>query len=1497
MDQTLIETGINTIILIDSNGNPNILYQTDSNTWETQGGKEKLYCIKSNGQYTITFFDGTVKQYDSNGFIKKITDRNNNHIIFNRNTDESIKTIESSSGEKLSFCYDGPYIKSITNMRDPLQKTEYSYSNGRLTSVTDTDGDTLTMVYDSKGHMTCVKKSDGSNVNFVYGQTDSQGNALTTQTTNEEGFSEFFIYDPAAKKTIYKDHDGNESVTEYNSNHLTVRETKPDGSTTEYKYDDSNNLIQTNTNGDITRFSYDERGNKTNVLYSDGSTEEYGYDTFGLAVLFRDRDNFLYEYIRDNRGNITEYKENGKTACLQEFDDKGSLIKQTVHQDKTTVTEYEYDRFGNCILKKEGTAVSKYEYDTRNRITKIIQNDQTISSYKYEKKKIVQTDYNGLETTYIINDRKDITRIIQKDTVTGVVHQLQIEYDKRHLPLRVFAGDEKNQKLVASCTYTNEGKLKTQVYHGDETFITAYTFERGALKSVSQFIQGQELFIWEYNFKNKPENKKLLTITNPLGDSSLFDFDASGNLVCHTDENGETTQNIWSPAGRLKEFQISYGGFYNYDEYIKNDTNNVLYEYDCFGRITKQTVVNPQNPSEAVYFVTNEYASDGRSVTVTEGGKYKTVYELDAFGNIIKETDGNGNSRLYEYDFQNQLIAAYDGYMNKTSYEYNALADIKSITLADGSKTNYKYNALGQIIKITDDCGVLYTAEYDKAGRLIKEKTRADSEQAYEYDKAGRLTKVLCGKQIVEAYSYGPRGRTVTVTDGNGSEYFYNYDSFGRCISETNRLGFTQEFPYDNEDDLMGESVISYDAAGNIIEIKNENGQTKYEYDKGGRLILQKDITSGEEIHFEYDSAGNRTHLYSSNRETFYTYGANNEIKEFFDNKQRVRVQLEYNKIGREILRKFANGTTEHACYDKAGRLTLKYQKNSQGELLWGEGYLYSADGKRTATVDNKALVTLYEYNSQGRLSSVYYPCADGNGVNKFLSSNEKSELSLLLNQMNYTLAFSLTTMQVFKKESYTYDKNGNLISKKTPQETIKYNYDKENRLISSSARGQTLVNYTYDKSGNLLKEESDQKVTNCRYNQQNRLIYCEVTDKTTARCTQTKYAYDALGRRIMVQDFDEPPLHTIYDGFTFDVIKQSPSYANGTLTDTYETGIRWGMTGQATGDRYRYIDDQSRKTSSDRYQKERTQFSVNDTIAAQVSYGGKTEYFSTDILGSVRSTTNMYGQQTQALSYDAYGSLLTGNLSGTTDFGYLGKQLDPTTKAYNYGFRDYTPSTARFTTTDPLRDGPNWFTYCNGDPVNFKDLWGLCKIQDTDPIRSDITFVIYRDDMSKLSTTDSSYRSRDSITFKNNKTGDTFTLIGVQTYVSHSKYPVENTLEAYMGGFTIQFLGNNQEVNQLLYNSFSSNFKGPVFNVQYANTKGLGMTDKYGQIIGSDDKAPIRVHSDYNLMETKKQNMASGGCPMYNSEQAEEFNNFLVRNGIKPGDRIKGYIKEYIEP
>ena len=115
---------------------------------------------------------------------------------------------------------------------------------------------------------------------------------------------------------------------------------------------------------------------------------------------------------------------------------------------------------------------------------------------------------------------------------------------------------------------------------------------------------------------------------------------------------------------------------------------------------------------------------------------------------------------------------------------------------------------------------------------------------------------------------------------------------------------------------------------------------------------------------------------------------------------------------------------------------------------------------------------------------------------------------------------------------------------------------------------------------------------------------------------------------------------------------------------------------------------------------------------AVAVSYSSsnvsRSVYLGKDILGSVRSSTVDTGTLEDRYEYDAFGKPYLGDLSGAMNLGYTGKPYNTSTGLYDYGFRDYKPQTARFTTVDPIRDGNNWFAYVNNDPVNYIDLWGL---------------------------------------------------------------------------------------------------------------------------------------------------------------------------------------------
>ena len=99
-------------------------------------------------------------------------------------------------------------------------------------------------------------------------------------------------------------------------------------------------------------------------------------------------------------------------------------------------------------------------------------------------------------------------------------------------------------------------------------------------------------------------------------------------------------------------------------------------------------------------------------------------------------------------------------------------------------------------------------------------------------------------------------------------------------------------------------------------------------------------------------------------------------------------------------------------------------------------------------------------------------------------------------------------------------------------------------------------------------------------------------------------------------------------------------------------------------------------------------------------------------LLNQANSTSNIHSSEFGSVSYDIFGSPYqkTGSFlaNDSLDFGYLGKPYNADTELYDYGFRDYSPEIARFTTVDPIRDGRNWYCYVVNDPVNYVDLWGL---------------------------------------------------------------------------------------------------------------------------------------------------------------------------------------------
>ena len=111
--------------------------------------------------------------------------------------------------------------------------------------------------------------------------------------------------------------------------------------------------------------------------------------------------------------------------------------------------------------------------------------------------------------------------------------------------------------------------------------------------------------------------------------------------------------------------------------------------------------------------------------------------------------------------------------------------------------------------------------------------------------------------------------------------------------------------------------------------------------------------------------------------------------------------------------------------------------------------------------------------------------------------------------------------------------------------------------------------------------------------------------------------------------------------------------------------------------------------------------------------------YYYQDIRGSIRGLTGSDSKPIQAYEYTAFGERHVSSRSKQfllldklidQPYGFTGRPKEELTGLYYYRYRDYNPQTGRFLQPDPLGQlpGPNIYSYCQNNPVNWVDPWGM---------------------------------------------------------------------------------------------------------------------------------------------------------------------------------------------
>lgn len=976
---------------------------------------------KAGSDYLLTMKDKTVYRFNADGRLISIADKDGNTLTLNYSGEE-FSTIVDASGRVLSFTYADGDITSI-NIPD-YGTVQYAYENGRLISVTGPEDDTVLYTYDDIGCILSITSPEGKP--FLAEQSCDEDGRVTYQLGGT-GYVNEFIYDDENRTTTIIDPYGNPTTHVYDEEYRVIENRDALGNSVTYTYnEDYLPLTTTDKNGHTTSYTYDDNGNRLTATDVLGNVTTYTYDA----------DNNLTSRT-DALGHTTSYEYDAEGHLIREIDPLGSVTEHTYNAEGVLIrtvdalgnaTETIYNDLGLPIQVTNALGhVSSMTYDDAGRLLSEIDAEGNTTTY----------EYNNLGFVVSVTDPEGYLITHEYDTDHNLIEETNADgYSKSYTY-------DDNNRLVAETDWA--GNLTTYVYDD-------------LARQISEI--------------------------DPLGHATSKSYDAVGNLVVMTDTRGATTT------------------------YTYNANGNVLTETDALGQSTSYTydelnrVVEVSSPCACASRVERTvYDELSRMVTRIDPLGNETHFEYDELGRQIRQIDALGNETGRGYDLEGHLISQIDAF---------------------GQVTQYEYDAVYQQVKVINRAGYATTNTYDKAGRLVAVTDERGHTTSNIYDDNSRLISQIDPLGGVTAYTYNGRGNRLTTTDAAGRVTSQMYDANSNLISTTNPRGYTTTYEYDalnrkiQMTDALGSiSTYTYDPAGALLSETNPAGYTRQTtYDILGRTIAETD-RNGNTYSFEYDPAGNLIRTTDAlGGETTTTYDANNN-QLTSTNALGHTTTFEYNALNRQVTIIDPFGAVSTKAYDARGSLIEIVDANGHATR-----YSYDVEQRQISVIDALDYQTRYEYDAAGNLIKE----TDRNGHSTLHTYDGLNRPVHVVNARAHTQTTLYDAVgNVIEKRNfrdhltlYEYDPNNNLVRQTDAlggQTTTQY--DALDRKIAVADANQHITRYAYDVVGNLLSIiQPGSQLLRYDYDAESNQI-----SFSNAKGRVTVYGYDALNRQIAEAD------------------------------------------------------------------------------------------------------------------------------------------------------------------------------------------------------------------------------------------------------------------------------------------------------------------------------------------------------------------------------------------
>ena len=570
----------------------------------------------------------TKMNYDTRNRLKGTKDADNNNAAYTYDGNGNITLVSLPNGRQLNYTYDA--LNRLTAVSDATSTiASFVYDkNGNITSYTNATGAIVTAAYDSLDRLKNITDPLGNSSQFTY---DKNNNILSA--TDREGRTSFYTYDSLNRVKTFTDNNGFVITTGYDAQSNIISLKDQNNNITTYTYDSLNRRKRmTYPDGKYVENTYDKESNVTAVRRTDASVINYQYDTLNRVTSRTMPGGEVYSFTYDKLNRVLTATNNNGTITFT-YDKLNRVVSENF-DGRTTRYGYSIAGRTQTTIYPDSTTVIK-EFDTRNRLTKILKDSVTVAAYAYNTANQLtnKTFANGVSSSMQYDFANRLSSIS-----TGTIQNTAFTYDK-----------EMNKTAISRL---NNPSLSEQ-----------FTYDNGYRLT---------------NYKRGPAGSPVIQNT--------YTYDAVGN---------RTTANLNGAATTYSVNNLNQLTGVNATNFTFDDRGNITFDgifyktYDAENRLVKDS-------SSPASVITYGYDAINRRVTKTNNGstlKYTysgiaPIEERSSSNILLNRTVFNG--------FLSPVMNEKNG--NKFYYHPNELGSVEAISNNSGRLIeSYRYDVYGKL--------------------------------------------------------------------------------------------------------------------------------------------------------------------------------------------------------------------------------------------------------------------------------------------------------------------------------------------------------------------------------------------------------------------------------------------------------------------------------------------------------------------------------------------------------------------------------------------------------------------------------------------------------------------------------------------------------------------------------------------------------------------------------------------------------------------------------